>query len=236
MTLRKYVWQIALAIGLCTGGQSVSASTLTSFDPGVLFPTFGCVIDWGCGVTNVSHDAHAAQTFVAPVSGTLQSIRLFGGAIQGGTVPLDVGIYRTIGGVPSSLPADLLGSVTKEVSSLPFEYPGDWYSVDFRALEIQLKAEESYSIVLTRQIYDGVSIASWISTIDPYPGGNFFTKNAWQGSGAPWNELVVFAPKHSDLAFAVDIFEVPEPSSAALVLFSIAAWRFSRGGRLVRRN
>jgi hypothetical protein len=230
MISKKDIHKLLAVTVLALLASSVCAGTITLFDPTPLISTTGCIAP-GCAVTSISNDAKAAQTFTAPVGGMLLDIRLFGGNFFGGSVPLEVGIYKTVSGLPSDSTTDMLGSVLLPLNQLPDEYPGNWFTVNFSSENIILSADDIYGVVLSKATYDGTSVAWWGSAYDPYSGGNFYSKIQWLGN--TWREPFLSATgEHLDMALAVTISSVPEPTTILLLMSGLVVLFFRFGSRV----
>ena len=197
------------------------------YDPAQILGPNGCQAA-GCSVTSISNDASAAQIFTAGLSGTLDHVDLFLGSFSG-TVPVGISIYSSSNGTPSDNSSDLLANTLLPLSMIPSIYPGGWVSVDFSTLAVDLEKGSIYSIVLSRSVFDGSSVAWWGSATDPYTGGNFYSKLTFGPNAGRWIEPnLASTGEHIDLGFRTIMSSVPEPATLFLLSIGLAGLGFLR--------
>ena len=163
-----------------------------------------------------SSDLPLGESFTAGMSGTLDSITLYGnGAIQGGSNSLTIEILAGNG-----TGGAVLGSVTDAVN----QAPDDSFSLDVSAASVKVVSGSQYTFLVT-----GFSGAGDLPTrgvlgdnANPYAGGQIYTGPGY-GSPPSW-----------DLAFQTYVSTgVPEPASWAMLIvgfgmLAATGWRNTR--------
>lgn len=158
-----------------------------------------------------------AQTFTAGVTGTLNSIEI---QIQA-TTPLRIDIVSVVGGAPGH---DILGSVIPSASIVAAGLDSHW---DFSASNISMIAGDQYAIVVSNTYAISLSVINWTGGFG-YSGGQALSQFV---DSQPWVPPSTYAAGLlEDFQFKtfVDPQPTPEPSTALLVAFPMAAFAVLR--------
>jgi hypothetical protein len=167
------------------------------------------------GDTTVNNSRKLAQTFTPGLTEVLTFVDL---GISGINTPgdLNVSITRTVSGMPSFAPADVLATVVAPEGSIT----AGWNRIDFEQEDLTLNEGEVYSILLEAGESQTFIRWHWYGDGTAYENGGIYTYQAigqtyqwWEGPAPYWDP--------ADSAFRT--YMVPEPTALVLAAAGLAA-------------
>lgn len=163
----------------------------------------------GNGSTSVYWNRKLAQTFTPGLTEVLAFVE-FGVSDIHTPGDLDVSITKTVAGVPSLAPADVLATVVVPEASIA---PG-WNRVDFEQENVTLTEGDLYSVLLEQGESDTWVRFRWEDDPDSYPDGGLWNYSLviqtwkWSEGAGPYSDP-------SDSQFRT--YMVPEPGLLCLL-------------------